>query len=373
MKFDKKKIVLLSSSLAGGGTEGVCVSIANSIADMGWQVDLVVLNLNDEVYLDRISKNVNLVVLSVSHARFSSIPLLKYIYKNKPKIILVFNYELSVMLVILRLILRLRIKIISRNMSTLSIRIKQFKQKNFWAKYVVGPLINYFYHKIDHVVNQCSGMQDDLIAVHPQLYQRSSIIYNPIASHILDYVSMHDLNKINKKNYLLCVGRLEEVKAYHYAIEGFAGIVDRFPNLRLKIVGQGSLESELKQKTMELSISNRVDFEGFQKNIIPYYLHAQATILTSLYEGYPNVLIESIALGTPVIAFNCPSGPNEIIKEHINGHLVRYLDVKDLQNKLCKVLIANFKREDIVSTVKKNQIQYVSKLYDKLIKSMLKI
>ena len=59
--------------------------------------------------------------------------------------------------------------------------------------------------------------------------------------------------------------RLEEVKAYHFAIESFAGIADRFPTLRLKFVGQGSLENKLKKEAVDLAVSDRVDFEGFQK------------------------------------------------------------------------------------------------------------
>ena len=86
------------------------------------------------------------------------------------------------------------------------------------------------------------------------------------------------------------MGRLEKQKAFNYAIEAFSGIKDNFPNLRLKIVGQGSLKQELKQKAIDLNVENRVDFEGFQKDIIPYYLHSKATVLTSIYEGYPNVL-----------------------------------------------------------------------------------
>ena len=70
------------SSLSGGGAEGVCVSIANSFAENGWQVDLVILNLDNEVYLDRLSHKINLVVLKVDHARYSILPLLKYIYKK---------------------------------------------------------------------------------------------------------------------------------------------------------------------------------------------------------------------------------------------------------------------------------------------------
>lgn len=372
MNIDKK-IVLLSSSLAGGGAEGVCVNIANNLALRGWQVDLLVLNLNKAVYLNRISEDVNLINIDKSHTRYSSISLLNYIFKNKPKVFLVFSYELSVMLVILKIIFRLDTKIISRNVSTLSIRIEKLKQKNFWSRYFIGPLIKFFYQKLDHVVNQCNGMYNDLIMEYPQLYKRASIVLNPISSQISDYVKSNDLNTVKKKNYLLCVGRLEKVKAFDYAIEAFAGVSDRFPNLRLKIVGKGTLEEALKKKTYELSISDRVDFEGFQKNIIPYYLHAQATILTSLYEGYPNALIESIALGTPVISFNCKSGPEEIIQNNINGILVRHLDVPDLRDKIEKILNTNFDKKKIILTAKNNQIEYVSELYEKLIKSMISI
>ena len=97
----KKKITLLISTLSGGGAEGVCVSIANSFAERGWLVNLVVLNLKNEAYVDRLSDKVKLVVLNVNHARYSGFSLFKFIKKNEIKRLLVFNYELSVVLVIL--------------------------------------------------------------------------------------------------------------------------------------------------------------------------------------------------------------------------------------------------------------------------------
>ena len=362
-----KRVTFIISSLSGGGAEGICINIANSLASNGWQVDLVVLNLNNEVYLDRISNKINLVVLDVNHTRYSFVPLLKYLYKNKIRLCLVFNHELAVTLVILRILFRLDVKIISRNISVLSIKIEQFRKKNIWERYVVRPLVTYFYQKIDHVVNQCHSMRDDLIKVYPQLHNNSSVIFNPISTHFEDYIKKNNLTNIEKKNYLLCVGRLEEVKAFHYAIEGFAGIAKKFPNLRLKIVGKGSLENDLRQKAIDHNVEARVDFVGFQKDVIQYYLYAKATILTSLYEGYPNVLLESLAMNTPVIAFNCPGGTNEIIQDGLNGHLVKYQDVDDLKKKLSTLLLNNYNNYDLKNSIKKNKIEQVFKHYEKLV------
>ena len=130
-------------------------------------------------------------------------PLIKYIFKKQNKNFLVFNYELTVILVILRFILRIKIKIISRNINTLSVKIKQFEEQNFWTKYVVKTLVKYFYNKTDHVVNQCQAMRNDLISYFPNLHNNSSTIYNPIPIHILDYAKNYDLKQINKKIILL--------------------------------------------------------------------------------------------------------------------------------------------------------------------------
>tara|TARA_B100000989_G_scaffold298980_1_gene291605 strand:+ start:2479 stop:4650 length:2172 start_codon:yes stop_codon:yes gene_type:complete len=364
-----KKITILISSLSGGGAEGVSVNIANSFAEDGWQVDLVVLHLKNATYLDRVLDKVNLVVLNVNNARYSTFPLMKYIRNKKPDIIFVFNYELAALLVIIRTITRFKTKIIARNMNTFSKVSIISKEKNLWIRVVVRFLIDKFYSKADHIVNQSHAMREDLISVHPQLKDNSSVIYNPVAKHIEDYANSNDLNNIKKRDYLLCVGRLEKQKAFHYAIEGFAGIASKFPNLRLKIVGKGRLEKELRQNAIDFGVEDRVDFEGFQKHMIPYYLYAKATLLTSIYEGYPNVLVESITLKTPVVAFDCPSGPSEIIKDEINGYLVKYQDVEELKEKLISVLSKSALSEDINKTVNQNRVNQVYNLYKKVINS----
>lgn len=367
--FESKKITLLISSLSGGGAEGVCVNVANGLAENGWTVDLVVLNTNDAAYLNRISEKVNLIVLRVGHVRQAPRSLLRYIYKEKPKTILAFNYELAVLLVILRSIFRFKIKIIARNINTLSHKRSQYK--GWRRRLIVKPLIDACYSKTDHVINQCQDMRDDLISVFPQLADKASVIYNPVAKHVEEYAKAHDLTQIEKNNYLLCVGRLEKQKAFHYAIESFAGIANDFPTLRLKIVGQGSLEQSLKQCAQDFGVADRVDFEGFQADVIPYYLHARAILLTSLYEGFPNVLIESITLGTPFVSFDCPSGPREIIENRKNGVLVEYLNTEALRDRLNQFLSSKeMTRESVLETASRFSLLSAVSQYEDVINSV---
>ena len=170
---------------------------------------------------------------------------------------------------------------------------------------------------------------------------------------------------------MLCVGRLENQKAFHYAIKGFASISKKFPSLRLKFLGQGSLEKELKKIVAKHGLEKRVDFEGFKKDIIPYYLYAKATLITSKYEGFPNCMVESLKLGTPVISFDCPSGPKEIIKNGINGFLVKHEDLDDLNRKLLIFMSSEFNIEDMNSTLKKHEPVEVAKSYVRILNSFI--
>ena len=294
-------------------------------------------------------------------------PLRNYIKQHKPERILVFNYELTVLMVLLRMVFGYKYKLIARNINTMSAKREQAKQANFWHRNIVTPLIDRFYFKADHVVNQCKAMEADLLSVYPQLKGKTSVIYNPVAKHVEDYANSHDLTQTKKENYFLCVGRLEKQKAFHFAIQAFAEVIKTHPEMRLRIVGKGSLEQELKQLAKELNVQNSVDFEGFQKNMIPYYLQAKATLLTSKYEGFPNVLIESITLGTPVISFDCPSGPDEIVIDEENGYLVPYEDSNSLTHYICKSLNRSWNRSDIAQTALKYSSKVVINKYEEIL------
>jgi len=332
----EKKVTFLINSLAGGGAEGVCVNIANGLIEKGWQVDLLVLHLHNAAYLQKVNGEVNIVNLNVLQSRYALNAVMKYIKVRKPERILVFNYELTVLLVLIRKLTFLKFKILARNINNLSQK-KKLTESN-WRRFIVNPLIDRFYCQADHVINQCQSMESDILALFPRLKGRTSVIYNPVNKIIEDAADRIDFNAIEKQEYLLCVGRLEKQKAFHYAIYAFYELSKELPSLRLKIVGQGRLESALRDLSLQLGISEKIDFEGFQTDIIPFYLHAKATLLTSLYEGFPNVLIESIYLRTPIVAFDCPSGPREIIEKTKYGRLAELHDVDGLVKALREII-----------------------------------
>jgi glycosyltransferase involved in cell wall biosynthesis len=360
-----KNIVFFIGGLDGGGAENVCINISNFLAKKGWNVTLLVLNTKEADYLHKISPDVYLHDLGISNAKFSLYKIWKYIYSEQPKFFLVFGSELSTLLVILRMLTLNKFKIIARNTNTHSYKRKH--QKVNLIKYFALFIVDLFFPKVDHVINQCEGMDLDLIKNYPSLKGKTTVINNPVNSNVKIFLDENKATLYKKDNYILFIGRLEAQKGAHYAIEAFSKIKNNYHNLRLKIVGKGSLEAELMQLCHRLGVANRVDFEGFSNNVEVLYLQARLTILSSLYEGFPNVLVESISLGTPILAFDCPSGPSEIIIQGVNGYLANYLDVDDLAIGISQVIdLNNF--AEIQASAKKYSIEGIVKAYIDIIK-----
>lgn len=344
------KVVFLISSLSGGGAEALCVNIANGLASRGWIVSLIVLNTKKSVFHKRINKKVNYKILGINNTRYSFSVLYNYIQTEQPSKLVVFNYELTVMMYFVRLLSFKKFILISRNINTIS--KKKENLKGIWIKYFVFPLINFFYKKADHIVNQCKSMQVDIVKHYKLDLKKTSVIYNPVNEIVEKHLLKNEI-EFKKEEYLLCVGRLESQKSFKFSIIAFSKVLKIFPNLRLKILGEGSLKNELIDLTITLGVNDKVDFIGFSSDVISFYSKAKATILSSLYEGFPNVLIESISLGTPVVSFDCKSGPSEIIENGINGYLANYLDVNDLEAKILLTLNKRWNYKSIAESAHK--------------------
>lgn len=342
------KSCFLISSLSGGGAEGVCVTVASGIAEDGIDTELVVLNLERATYQERLSPQVRLVSLDVSQARYAFLPLIKHLNSSRPNVVLAFNYELALIMVLIRPFLRFKFRLIARNINTLSQSLGEgslsLKTK------LMCTLMLRLYSRVDHIVNQCAAMRSDLLAVLPIPATKTSVIYNPVNSYIESCAKAVAKCSKNEAPYILCAGRLTQQKAFDLAINAFALFSCRYPDYRLKIVGQGALEDELKQIALSKGVIDKIDFEGFQSDIFPYYAAAKFTLLTSLYEGFPNVLVESITVGTPVVSVNCPSGPSEIVINDINGYLINSRKEQDIAAGMLKAAEQNWSQQSVAAT-----------------------
>ena len=355
----KQEITFFVSSLSGGGSERVCVSIAHAIAEQGYNVTILYLYKKkcDATIISNLHSNVQLVHLNSNTALQSIFKVSAYLRAQKIKKIVAFKYELVALLVLLKKVRGISCCIIARNNSNIS--RKWVGKSDSPIKRLKNYVIKHCFVETDYIVHQSADMRQQFVNVYPGTASKSTFILNPIASQFQNTISIANDVQIHQP-YLLCVGRLEAVKDFFRAISVFARIAKQHPNLRLKIIGEGGEYERLLALAGELKVSHLVDFEGY-KDPFPYYRNARLTLLTSRYEGCPNVMLESLAVGTPVVAFDFDFGPREVLIDGVNGYLVRYQDMDDLEAKIIRALNTDFDAIAITHTVQHHQSNNVAK------------
>jgi glycosyltransferase involved in cell wall biosynthesis len=121
-------------------------------------------------------------------------------------------------------------------------------------------------------------------------------------------------------------------------LEAFADVVRILGRGTLTILGDGPDRAALEARAAALGVAAAVRFAGFQDNPFAYFAAADLFVLSSRYEGLPNVLLEALACGCPAIAFDCPHGVREIVRDGVNGVLVPPEDVAALRAAMLRVL-----------------------------------
>ena len=142
-------------------------------------------------------------------------------------------------------------------------------------------------------------------------------------------------------------------------------VLNRFPNYKLLILGEGDIdyENKIKKLVKNTGLVDKIIFEGIKHNTSEYYQKAKMTVLTSLFEGFPNVLVESISFGTPVVSFNCESGVSDIIIDGINGYLIPIFDIEQFIDSVEKLIKNPLDENRIIKTSEKFSIEKITKAY----------
>ncbi len=179
-------------------------------------------------------------------------------------------------------------------------------------------LIPRLYPSADHVIAISKGIAQEVHELCPKLSKRPTVIYNAglddEIANLIEEVVQHP----NGQPLLVAVGRLAPQKGFSYLIDAMTEV----PKAHLWILGEGKLRAELEQQIAVLNLQSRVKLLGFQQNPYAFMNSADIFVLSSLFEGFGNVIAEAMACETAVIATDCPYGPGEIISDDVNGLLV---------------------------------------------------
>lgn len=156
-------------------------------------------------------------------------------------------------------------------------------------------------------------------------------IYNPKT-----FTSDESANLDRKR--CIAVGRLERQKNFNDAIVAWQKVAQTHPEWTLDIYGSGSLEQKLKAQISRLGLEGKVRLMGLSKEIHKEMQDSSMLIMTSKYEGFPMVLLEASECGLPMVSYDCPKGPAEIIKEGCNGFLIAPGDTQALADAICRLI-----------------------------------
>jgi GalNAc-alpha-(1->4)-GalNAc-alpha-(1->3)-diNAcBac-PP-undecaprenol alpha-1,4-N-acetyl-D-galactosaminyltransferase len=141
------------------------------------------------------------------------------------------------------------------------------------------------------------------------------------------------------RKLLLAVGRLSEQKGFDLLLQAFAKICGEHPLWDLVILGDGPLLPELTEQVRALGLDRRACFAGRAGNLADWYERADLYVMSSRFEGFPNTLAEAMAHGCPVVAYDCDTGPRELVRDGVDGVLVRPVgDIEALAGALARVI-----------------------------------
>jgi len=216
-------------------------------------------------------------------------------------------------------------------------------------------------------------MKNDLLDEYLIDEKKMVVINNPI-----DFAYINKNLKV-KSNFLfdkaktniVGIGRLTYQKGFDLLIKAFALICKG--DMCLHIIGQGEDETKLKELCFKLNIKKDVRFWDYQDNPYIYMKQADIFVLSSRYEGFPNVVLEAMACGTQVAAFNCPGGLNEIITHGVNGWLVNTENIDGMAKTVEYALDNPLDSNKIKQTIwERYRSEIIVKQYEDLFKTIIK-
>ena len=332
------RIAIFVSFSGQGGVENMITRLAQGMLALGCEVDLVLAKARGE-HLDAIPSGVHVIQLNAKSTMTALPGLVRYLRQRRPTALLAAKDRAIKTAVIARRMSGLPIPLAGRLGTTVSAALAG---RGAWRRWLWYNGMRLFYRHVDHIVAVSRGVADDIVAITGLDAARISVVRNPVvtpnlselAQHLPDHPWLGDAGV----PIILGAGRLTRQKDFPTLINAFARLRRNTP-CRLIILGEGGDRPALQSLIHNLGLDGDIALPGFSKHIYGYLARASLFVLSSRWEGSPNVLTEALALGTPVVATDCPSGPREILDHGRYGPLVPIGDTDALANAMRQTLI----------------------------------
>lgn len=305
------KVLLILPNLRAGGAERVMVMLANHLDRARFEVSLAVVDMSGAAYRDKIGAGVRVIDLGRSRVRYALPMIVALIRARRPDVVLSTIGNLNLAIASVRGLLPRQTKLIARETSVVSRNLAGQANRWFWA-----AMYRFVYPRLDHVICQSRDMYADLTDRFAFPADRASIVNNPVQiaeiRRIVEGARVPDVPAPTGGGHLVAAGRLSPEKGFDLLIEALA--LCRDPTLRLTIVGDGPEATKLKELAQARSVAAQTEFRGFVPDPYPLFAAADAFVLSSRFDGFPNVVLEALACGTPVIACPAPGGTADILR-----------------------------------------------------------
>ena len=332
-----EQILFVIGSLKLGGAEKMCVQLANEFTRKNIKVCILVLSMEGAVLDKRLIPGISVDSLETSNVRYAFFKLKEYLVKNKIGKVLAFSFQLAVAIVLIRKIWRVDFFLAARSVNSLSSKI-HFETR-YWHRFVNQFFIKPLFFQTDLIIAQSTGMKRELEELNGDGKTPIKVIFNFLSDpDKYQLINQDHRVSINDEKYILFVGKLEKQKNVEFLIRSIKLICDCRSDFKFHIVGDGPLRSNLESYALALGLEKYIVFEGRHDDVSPFYSKASVLILGSLYEGFPNVLLEALHFGIPIVSVDCTSGPEDIIINNVNGFLVSDHSEENFAREACKAL-----------------------------------
>lgn len=314
-------IALFLPSLRGGGAERVMVNLSKGFVEYGLKVDLVLVKAEGP-YISMVPPEVRVIDLRASRVLTSLPKLIRYLKRERPEALLSAMDHTNIVALWARKLAAVQCKMVVsvHNVISMAAHNAPTARERFMPYFV-----RKFYPWADAIVAVSKGVADDLARVTGLSRESIWVIYNPIViSELLEKAKEpigHAWFAPGQPPVILSVGRLTKQKDYLTLIRAFAMVRKERP-IKLMILGEGAERSKLECLVHEFRLEEDISMPGFVENPYAYMARSSLFVLSSVWEGLPNVLIEAMACGCPIVATDCPSGPYEILDGGEYGKLV---------------------------------------------------